>query len=414
MLTINNQTENIIEATKNGAFYYLTKPLDPQKILVLSEKAIKMSISDKTGRNLHNKNKLLKKQLGYTKKACHHTLIGSSSRIQETKHILEKVIASGADLNIFLYGESGVGKEVFARYINQLTSETTGEERPFVAVNCTSIPGDLFESEFFGHEKGSFTGASKQKAGYFELADGGDIFLDEIGDMPLTFQTKLLRAIQEKQFRRVGGDSDITCDFNVISATNQDLKQKIKGGLFRQDLYYRLVNFEVTIPPLRDRVDDIPQLIKHFVQRLETQTQMRYNAIDDRIIDQLMLYDWPGNIRELKYVIERLVIISQGQDTYYLEDLPEEIRKQNSANKIRCANDSDSFELVDSHTLSDAFRTISHKQHIDIKTFIAGIEKNMFTKALEASKKNCNEAAKLLGLKRSTFYARMKSLDISL
>jgi formate hydrogenlyase transcriptional activator len=234
-------------------------------------------------------------------------LIGTSLKFREV--LAEVDIAASADCTVLLQGETGTGKELFARAIHEKSSRRTG---PFVTVNCAAIPAGLLESELFGHEKGDFTSAATQTVGRFQRANHGTIFLDEIGDLPFELQPKLLRVLQEREFERLGGTRTIQIDVRVVAATNQSLQRMVAERKYRADLYYRLEVFPILLPPLRERRDDIPSLIRHFVNHFVTRSKKRIDHIPDEFINLLQLHDWPGNIRELQNVVERAVLLTSG------------------------------------------------------------------------------------------------------
>ncbi len=407
MVSKYDNIENVIEATKKGAFYYLTKPFDPQKVLLLTEKALLISEGEKKAHLLEKENKLLTQRLKLFESSKKHQIISCSPLIKKIKSQLKQVINYGADNNILLCGESGSGKEVFARYINNMTADKSKKEIPFIAVNCTSIPENLFESEFFGYEKGAFTGADKLKHGYFEMAEGGHIFLDEIGDMPMNFQAKLLRVLQEKQIRKVGGTKDILCNFKVITATNQNLKQRIADGLFRKDLFYRISTIDIDIPPLRNRPDDIPLLTEHFITEISQRLKKEFPPINKEILDVLMIYHWPGNVRELKNTIEKLLILGFDGESYKMEFLPKTITKS-AANQIK--HNSTRLNTGVHKKILKFIDDIRADINVDYRQFIATFENDIFKEALASADNNGLKAARLLGLSKSTFYARLKMM----
>jgi len=299
---------------------------------------------------------------------------------EELKKVLSKVEqVSSTDASVLILGESGTGKELIARSIHNLSSR---RERPLVKVNCAALPDNLIESELFGHEKGSFTGAYAQKRGRFELADGGTIFLDEIGELPLSLQSKLLRVLQESEFERVGGIKTLKVDVRVIAATNRDLSAEIITGKFREDLFYRLNVFPLLIPPLRSRKDDIPVLVNYFVQKFCTKVGKKIDKIPISVINKFKEYHWPGNVRELENVIERAIIISP-DETLIIEDVFSQANNNLSGDKLLSSLDE------------------NEKEHI--------------LRALEISNWKVsgeNGAAKILQIKAPTLVSRMKKLGI--
>jgi Nif-specific regulatory protein len=313
---------------------------------------------------------------------------GSSAAMQEALRVARS--AAAAHSTIFLLGESGTGKEVMARTIHQWSPWA---EQPFVAVNCVALTPELLESELFGHEKGAFTGAIAQKRGRFELADGGTIFLDEIGDLAPSLQVKLLRVLQEKEFQRVGGVKDIRVDVRVIAATNRDLRQAMQKGMFREDLYYRLNVVPITLPPLRDRAEDLPGLIDHFIERYCHEMKRPRLEIEPRAREALLAYQWPGNVRELQNVIERAVVLSSGP-TITIIDLPVEVRSQPLDSKKLAVQSEAIDATLPLAEAMDAFKRARIRQ------------------ALETAAGNQTKAAQLLGLPRPNLSRLMKQLGL--
>jgi two-component system nitrogen regulation response regulator GlnG len=294
-----------------GAFDYIMKPFDPQKVLTLAENALKAHADMRA--------------VGEYKPTINSEdykegIVGSSPVMQDVFKVIGQVTAS--DVTVMVTGESGTGKELVARSIWKHSHRAA---KPFIAVNCAAIPDNLIESELFGHEKGSFTGATGQRLGKFELCDGGTIFLDEIGDMALATQTKILRVLQQGEIQRVGGVDTIKVDVRIIAATNKDLEDMVKAKTFREDLYYRLNVVRIRMPALRDREDDIPQIVDFCVQNLGKQKKTRVTKVSAEAMAILTRHRWPGNVRELENVIYRSAVIAQG-DTILLKDLPQEIR----------------------------------------------------------------------------------------
>ena len=312
LMTAFGTAQTAIEAMKYGAFDYIMKPFDPQKVLALAEHALK------TRADLHAAGdyKPILNTEDYKE-----GIVGSSAAMQEVFKTIGQVTAS--DVTVMITGESGTGKELVARSIYQ-HSHRAG--KPFVAVNCAAIPENLIESELFGHEKGSFTGATGQRSGKFELCDGGTIFLDEIGDMAPATQTKILRVLQDGEIQRVGGVETIRVDVRVLAATNKDLEAIVKARAFREDLYYRLNVVRIRMPPLRERPEDIPQIVDYVLQTLQKQKKTRVTRVSAEALAVLLRYRWPGNVRELENMIYRSAVIAQG-DAILLKDLPPEIRE---------------------------------------------------------------------------------------
>ncbi len=297
MISGHGTIDTAVDALKKGAFDYIQKPPDINRILVSVRNALDRS-------DLVQETKVLRSKVGKTK-AGGVQMIGESKALQEIRVMIEKVAPS--DARVLITGGNGAGKEGVARTIHQKSNRASG---PYVEVNCAAIPGELIESELFGHMKGSFTSAIKDRKGKFELADGGTLFLDEIGDMALAAQAKVLRALQEGRITPVGGDKDISVNVRVIAATNKDLKKEIAAGNFREDLFHRLSVIPIHVPSLSERVDDIPLLAAHFIEQVCGEQGIAPKKITDKAIKELQKLPWTGNVRELRNVIERLVILS--------------------------------------------------------------------------------------------------------
>ena len=311
LMTAFGTAQTAIEAMKYGAFDYVMKPFDPAKVLTLAENALKAHADMRA--------------VGDYKPTINaddyrEGIVGSSPVMQDVFKVIGQVTAS--DVTVMITGESGTGKELVARSIWKHSHRAS---KPFIAVNCAAIPDNLIESELFGHEKGSFTGATVQRLGKFELCDGGTIFLDEIGDMALATQTKILRVLQQGEIQRVGGTETIRVDVRIIAATNKDLEEMVKAKTFREDLYYRLNVVRIRMPPLRERGDDVPQIVDFCLQNLVKQRKARVAKVSPEAMAVLTRHKWPGNVRELENVIYRSAVIAQG-DAILVKDLPAEIR----------------------------------------------------------------------------------------
>ncbi|NPA43696.1 MAG: sigma-54-dependent Fis family transcriptional regulator [Chlorobi bacterium] len=302
MISGHGDLPTAVESMRKGAYDYIEKPPDLNRLLTSLRNAQQMS-------TLVKENTRLKKKI--SKK---YQMIGESEALKKVKDIIEKVAPT--DSRVLIMGDNGTGKELVARWIHEKSKRA---KKPFVEVNCAAIPSELIESELFGHVKGSFTGAYKDKKGKFELADGGTLFLDEIGDMSLSAQSKVLRALQENKISRVGSDKDIKVDVRIIAATNKDLKEEIKKGNFREDLYHRLAVIVIKVPSLDERKEDIPLLVKHFAKQIAEEQNMKPKKFTDAAIKKLQSYSWSGNIRELRNVVERLMIL--GGDEITEEDV---------------------------------------------------------------------------------------------
>lgn len=298
ILTAYGSIERAVQAVKMGAYDFLPKPCQPDHILLVVEKALEQ-------RKLREENQYLRGEL----ESKYSMVIGQSKKMREIMEVVQKVARSKT--NVLIEGESGTGKQLLARAIHNLSDR---KQRPFIQVNCTTLSEQLLESDLFGHEKGAFTGAIKEKAGRFELADGGTVFLDEIGDLSPGIQGKLLHVIEYGEFQRVGGTKTIGVDVRILAATNKDLAQLVKEGKFREDLFYRLNVITIHLPPLRERAEDIPLFAEHFLQKHSRAMQKTVSGIAPAAMEILQAYSWPGNIRELENSIERAVVLASGKE----------------------------------------------------------------------------------------------------
>ena len=299
-----------VEAVREGVFDFVEKPLDPARLKVILQRALEKK------ETLHEM-QVLRRRLGQVDAGV--GLIGNSPPMRRAMELVEKVAPSKA--SVVITGQSGTGKEMVARAIHQLSPR---REKPFIAINCSAIPASLMESELFGHERGAFTGAAERRLGCWELADAGTLFLDEVGEIPIELQAKFLRVLEEERLRRLGGKSEISVDVRVISATNKDLKEEIKGGKFREDLYFRLNVFHINLAPLKERHDDIPVLVQHFIDKFGKEGGKKLQGVSAQAMKLLCEYAWPGNIRELRNTLERAVILC-GSGTIEPEHLPSEL-----------------------------------------------------------------------------------------
>ncbi|MFH0925374.1 MAG: sigma-54 dependent transcriptional regulator [bacterium] len=385
MITAYASTDTAIEAMKNGAYDYIIKPFKNEEIKLI----IKNSLEKK---QLEQENVYLKEQL--ENREGLGNIIGMNENVLQLGILVQKIANNRS--NVLIFGESGTGKELVARAIHQVSDK---KDKPFVAINCGAMPEGLLESELFGHVKGSFTGAVVDKKGLFEIADGGILFLDEISNTPLSIQAKLLRVLQEKEFRRVGGTEDIKVDVRLISATNRDLEEDIKKGLFREDLYYRLNVIPVNIPPLRERKDDILLLVNHFKRKYSLENKKPIPKIASEVINAIVDYDWPGNVRELENVIERCIAL-ETDGIISLDILPHNIReyviKKHFVPSIE-ANSRDA-EVTE--------------EGIYLDNIVNKLEKELILRALEVTRGKKTEAAKLLNITFRSLRHRIKKLGI--
>lgn len=368
--------ECAVQAMKAGAFDFITKPFDPETVIVIVRKAVEFQ-------RLRQENHLLRKAVRDQYRL--EQLIGVSEPIRQVLDFVEKVADS--DSTVLIQGESGTGKELVARMLHFNSSR---KDRPMVPVNCGAIPENLLESELFGHEKGAFTGAANTRMGRFELANGGTIFLDEVGEMSLPLQVKLLRVLQERAFERVGGTRTIQVDVRIVAATNQDLEKMVEERRFRQDLYYRLNVIPIVTPPLRERRSDIPLLVEHFLTRFNDTKHTHVTGFAPETMSLLAAYDWPGNIRELENMVERLVVLKkQGQLT--MADLPEKIR----------------HKAVRPSEMKEQFIRFT-EDGIHLSNEVEQYENQLIVEALRKANGVTARAAQLLHVNRTTLVEKLK------
>jgi len=378
IMTAHGTIERAVDSTKHGSYDFITKPFQGERLKVTVKNALEASV-------LKTENKSLRSELKYRYEF--ENIIGQSGAMQELFKAVDKVVDS--EVTVLIHGESGTGKELFARAIHN--QNTTRQAKPFVAVNCTAIPESLLESELFGHEKGAFTGAGSRRIGKFELADGGTVFLDEIGEMSLSTQAKILRVLQEREFERVGGNELIKVNIRLISATNKDLLIEVQEKRFREDLFYRLSVFPIMLPPLRDRKEDIPLLAVHFCDRYGKREKKKINGITHGALNILMGYHWPGNVRELENAIERAVVIASSQEIVD-DDLPPHIvtiGKERISDSVRIADPGES-----------------------LPEWIEKLEVDVLRKTLLEFEGNITQAAKKLGIGRATIYRKAKKYKL--
>ena len=367
ILTGHGTVETAVAALKEGAYDYLTKPLDVPRLRILIQKALDKA---QTTREVTLLRRTLKEVWGYGQ------LVGASPAMREVFGLLE--LAAPTSAPVLLSGESGTGKELAARTLHELSPR---HRDPFVPVNCAAIPETLLESEIFGHEKGAFTGALERRVGCFELAHGGTIFLDEVAEMTPSTQAKFLRILQDGTLRRLGGKTEVAVDVRVVAATNKDPEKAIRDGALREDLYYRLNVFSISLPPLRERREDIPLLIRAFLDEFDTKYDKRVKAVDEIVLEILRRHPWPGNVRELRNVIERAVIACAA-DVIAPAHLPaglSNVADQGPADLIR----------------------------LPVGTSLADVEREVILKTLAAVDRNKTRAAELLGISVKTLYNKL-------
>lgn len=388
VMTAYGSIQDAVAAMKDGALDFLAKPVDPEHLLLMVERALSM-------RHLAMENVLLKEELAQRRGAPQ--IIGEDPKLKQVTVALHR--AASTDATVLLEGESGTGKELFARALHALSPRVDG---PFVAINCAAIPEQLLESELFGYEKGAFTGASQRKPGRFELAHRGTLFLDEVGDLPLALQAKILRALEEKRFERVGGTTPLQVDVRVVAATNRNLKAAVAARQYREDLYFRLSVFPIVIPPLRERRHDIPMLARFFVERFCRDLNKPALALAPSALDELVAYSWRGNVRELQNCIERAVILTEG-DAIHARHLNLTFREAPRAQPTNGNGDGSPWAHIDlSGSMADATRRI-----------VSEVERRKLVQALKEASGNPGLAAEILQLGFKTLQAKLKEHGIS-
>ena len=368
MITAYGSIDRAVEAMKEGAYDFIPKPFEPDHIAVVVKKALERE-------SLKRGMEILSEEIGNR----HRMISGQSLKMAQAIEIAKKAAQSAS--TVLLLGESGTGKELFARAIHNWSER---QEKPFVAINCVGLSRELLESELFGHEKGSFTGATDLKKGKLELAHGGTVLLDEVGDISLEIQTKLLRFLQEREFERVGGTKPISVDVRIVAATNRDLDAAVKSGQFREDLFYRLNVIPIVLPPLRERREDIPALANYFMRRFSAETKKNFTEITEEAQERLLAYHWPGNVRELANVIENAIVLGRGPELTS-HDLSPKLRPSARA-----------------HVAKD----VSYHEAID------GYRRELILKVLSETQGNRAAAARVLGLQRTYLSRLIKTLGV--
>jgi two-component system response regulator PilR (NtrC family) len=377
VITAYSSIEGAITAMRDGAFHYIPKPFKNEEVLLTVRKGLEQQ-------RLTAENKALRAQL--RERHSFHKIIGKSKPMRQVFDLIE--LAAPAKSNILILGESGTGKEMVAKAIHHHSRRASG---PFVTVNSGSMPPDLLESNLFGHVRGAFTGAVTNKKGLFEMANGGSIFFDEIGNIPLDTQAKLLRVIQEREFMRLGGVETLKADVRIIAATNAELERDVQQGRFREDLYYRLNVITLQLPPLRERTEDIPLLVRHFLTQYAEENEKSIREISPEALERLLDYPWPGNVRELENVIERATVLSSGE-VLDVDLLPNSVLDPGPA---------------------PAPMGGLPTNGLSFKEAISGYERQLIVRALQASGGVQKKAAELLKVKPTTLHEMMKRLSIS-
>ena len=374
VITAFSSVESAVKAIKAGAYDFIPKPFDPEHIALVVKRAIET-------RDLRLENIGLRKLLAGIPAAGE--LVGASRAMRQVFGMIEKV--KDTDGTVLIMGESGVGKELVARAIHTSSKRTTG---PFIALNCGALPDELLESELFGYEKGAFTGAVSRKTGLFEAAQGGTFFLDEVSSISPMMQVKLLRVLQERSFMRLGGKDTVNVDVRIIAATNEDLKEAVDKGTFRKDLYYRLNVVPIEIPPLRERRDDIPLLIRHFIDRYGQKTEKKIIGISKDAETLLLRHRWEGNVRELENIIERAITVTD-DDVIGTDDIPAEVK-------------------------ADIQRTPEEVSPYQPELSLFDVERLHIESVLKVSNNNKSKAARILGIDYTTLLRKLKAMDIPL
>jgi two-component system, NtrC family, response regulator AtoC len=384
LITAHGTVDNAVAALKAGAFDYVTKPFEQEELKKVIAKAARAHELER--QNVHG-----------TTEGERPPLVGQSSAMRQVFDMVARVADSPS--TVLITGESGTGKELVAREIHHRSAR---RDKPLIKVNCAAIPKDLVESELFGYEKGAFTGAVGSKPGRFELADGGTLFLDEIGEIPVEMQVKLLRALQESEFERVGGIKTLQVDVRLIAATNRDLEELIRDGRFREDLYYRLNVVPISLPPLRERREDIPLLVSHFIAKYDQRLGKKVERVDDEAMQMLLGYGWPGNIRELENLMERSVLFADGP-VILGASLPDAMRDRTPgpAVPIAAVGPLGAIAAPSGASMKEIVRQAQ-----------AELEKELIRRALEETGGNVTRAAKRLQISRKSLQVKMKELGL--
>ena len=389
IITAHANIDNALSAYKGGAFEYLTKPFDINEIRKLAIKATKTS----------------KPAQNDVAQESNSEIVGKAESMQEVFKAIGKI--SKTDITVLIRGESGTGKELIAQSVH---TNSTRSNEPFIAINVAAIPHELLESELFGHEKGSFTGAQSQRIGRFEQALGGTLFLDEIGDMHPELQTRLLRVLSSHEFYRVGGQKPIKSDVRIIAATNQNIEDLIKTGQFREDLYHRLNVFRIELPPLRKRKEDIPALVEYFLKKSADEIKSERKDIEENAMDILNEYNWPGNIRQLENTC-RYITVMAPSTSITIDDIPDDVKNiemiTNGSTQVNGLDANIDWEV----TLSDHIKSVLKDQK-DLTNLSKELEKILLQEALKASNGRRIDAAKILGLGRNTITRKIKDLGL--
>ena len=370
--------ETAVSAIKKGAYNYLTKPFKLVELPIMVRKGLKE-------RHLRFENQYLRKQLD--ERYGFNNIIGTGRAMKRIFELVETI--AGLTSTVLIQGETGTGKELIAKAIH---FNSPRKDQKMVSINCGAIPENLLESELFGHVKGAFTGAVQTRIGRFEQANGGTIFLDEIGNMPVALQVKLLRVLQEREFERVGGNSTVKVDVRIVAATSSNLEQMVKDGTFREDLYYRLNVIPIDLPPLSERREDIPLLVQRFIEHFCETHKLDLKTISPQVLKALMAYDWPGNVRQLENIVERMVALTANRPALLPADLPAEIQNRDSLNFVPL------IEIPEGG--------------INFQDVVTDMERELILQSLRKTNGNKKLAAKLLNLKRTTLIEKIKRIGL--
>jgi two-component system response regulator AtoC len=387
MLSCIGETRTIVEAMRSGATDYLNKPFEEAELEIAILKALDR-------KKLVEENKLLREQNETLTED--YRFVASNAKMVRIKELINQI--AHTDVTVFIQGESGVGKEIVAREIHR---GSTRRDKPFIKVNCAALPSELLESELFGYERGAFTGAFRLKQGKFELANFGTLFLDEIGDMAPVLQAKLLHVLQDNEYSRLGGKKNVVVDVRILAATNQNLEEAMQDGRFREDLFYRLNVVNVSIPPLRERREEIPLLCEHFLRKHNRKYNSAMLTIPRAVLDQMLAYDWPGNIRELENVIKRLVIL--GNDQQIIDELTLKIESRKKSDKL--ALDASQVEVPTDEAGGMSLKNMS-------RNLTSTAEKEVILRALQQTQWNRKQAATMLNVSYKTLLNKIRKLDI--
>jgi DNA-binding NtrC family response regulator len=370
--------ETAVTAMKKGAYNYLAKPFKLVELPIMVRKGLKE-------RHLRFENQYLRKQLD--EKYGFQNIIGTGRAMKRIFELVDTI--AGLSSTVLIQGETGTGKELIAKAIH---FNSPRKDQKLVSINCGAIPENLLESELFGHVKGAFTGAVQTRIGRFEQANGGTIFLDEIGNMPVSLQVKLLRVLQEREFERVGGNSTVKVDVRIIAATSSNLEQMVKDRTFREDLYFRLNVIPINLPPLRERREDIPLLVQRFVEQFCETHRLERKTVSPQVMKALMAFDWPGNVRQLENIVERMVALTGNRTAILPADLPEEIQRRGSLNFVPL------IEIPE--------------EGINFQNVVTDMERELIIQSLRKTNGNKKLAAKLLNLKRTTLIEKIKRIGL--